>query len=212
MYNSDTAWFTNLCAVAAESLAAKKYSYKVLHAVLCHFESKHCTEASAESVVMMNFCRQIESNRCQSWTAWDHSVLDVKQWGETRQTQRMTLIDWGQRFPAVHCRMTERKKTTAWWRSESCPHNFSLTSTNRYTTCGDSIRKPLAADRLWANCCLGGIQKWEGSVYKDKNTPWNPSTCDVLYNDRKLSYIALRRWRKDFWKCSKLRVHLNQSI
>lgn len=105
-----------------------------------------------------------------------------------------------------------KKKTTAWWRSESCPHNFSLTSTNRYTTCGDSIRKPLAADRLWANCCLGGIQKWEGSVYKDKNTPWNPSTCDVLYKDRQLSYIALRRWHKDFWKCSKLRVHLNQSI
>ena len=86
----------------------------------------------------------------------------------------------------------KNKKTTAWWRSVSCLH---LTSTNRYTTCGDSIRKPLAADRLRANCCLRGIQKWEDSMYKDKNTPRNPSTNNILYKDRKLSCITLSRLR-----------------
>lgn len=96
-------------------------------------------------------------------------------------------------LPAGHCEATTKDKTTSWWSSVSCPHPSSLTSTNRYTTCGDSIRKPLATDRLWANCCLGGIQKREASVYKDKSTPWNPSPGYIFYKDSKLSYTALSR-------------------
>lgn len=69
-------------------------------------------------------------------------------------------------------------------------HRSRLTSTNRYTTCGDSIRKPLATDRLWANSCLGGVHKWEGSVYKDKITQWIPSTCATSDKDRTVSYMA----------------------
>lgn len=76
------------------------------------------------------------------------------------------------------CEMTKPGEG-ARWRWVSCSHHSRLTSTNRYTTCGDSIRKPLATDRLWANSCLGGVQKWEGSVYKDKITQWNPTTCST---------------------------------
>lgn len=72
-------------------------------------------------------------------------------------------------------------------------HHSRLTSTNRYTTCGDSIRKPLATDRLWANSFLGGVQKWEGSVYKDKITQWNPSNCSRPDKDRRVSHMAARR-------------------
>lgn len=65
-----------------------------------------------------------------------------------------------------------------------------LTSLNRYTTCGDSIRKPLATDRLWANSCLGGAQKWEGSVCRDKITQWNPSPYSTPYKDRRVFDMA----------------------
>lgn len=87
----------------------------------------------------------------------------------------------------------KKRPRETWWRSVSSLHHFSLTSTNRYTTCGDSIRKPLATDRLWTNCCLRGIWEWEVSIYKDKNTIWNPSTCNILYKNRKLLYTALSR-------------------
>lgn len=78
------------------------------------------------------------------------------------------------KLPVAHCDKNDKNNSIA--ESSDLPH---LTSTNRYTTCGDSIRKPLAADRLRANCCLRGIQKWDDSMYKDKNTPRNPSTNNI---------------------------------
>lgn len=78
--------------------------------------------------------------------------------------------------PAVRWQNGEGER----WRSAPRSHLSRLTSINRYTTCGDSIRKPLATDRLWANSCLGGAEKWEGSVYRDKITQWNPSPCSTL--------------------------------
>lgn len=84
----------------------------------------------------------------------------------------------GQHSCRSHCEMTKPGEGEG-RRSVSCSHHSRLTSTNRYTTCGDSIRKPLATDRLWANSSLGGVQKREGSVYKDKITQWNPSTCST---------------------------------
>lgn len=73
----------------------------------------------------------------------------------------MYTAGWGQtQLPAV--RQTRKGKTTAWWRSGSCPRCSRSASPNRYATCGDSIRKPLATNRLMANCCLGGLWKWKG--------------------------------------------------
>lgn len=139
------------------------------------------------------FCGQVESNWCQSRTAWHDSMLDVKQWDENLTDREHDTYGLRTMLPAAHFEMRKRIKTTARWRLVSCPHHSGLTSANRYTTCGDSIRKPLATDRLRANCYPRGRRKWEDSVYKDKNAPWNPSSCNILYKDRKLSYISPSR-------------------